>query len=53
MCVTAQIAAAPLPDNASLPVSFSYRDLRLWKVETEAAGGITVVYQEKHHDKII
>jgi hypothetical protein len=31
MCVTAQIAPIPLPDTASLPVSFSYRDLRLWK----------------------
>jgi hypothetical protein len=53
MCVTAQIAVAALSDNASLPVSFSCRDLRLWKVGTEAAGGITVIFQEKHHDKNI
>jgi OOP family OmpA-OmpF porin len=41
MCVTAQIALAPCADNASLPVSFSYRDSRLWKEGTEAAGGFT------------
>ena len=29
MCATAQIASTHWPDNASLPVSFSYRDLRL------------------------
>jgi hypothetical protein len=28
MCATAQSAMAAWPDNASLPVSFSYRDLR-------------------------
>jgi hypothetical protein len=29
MCATAQSARAARPDNAPLPVSFSYRDLRL------------------------